>query len=49
MTEYDEKVNELVKLMESQGQTYDLKLVEKAFRCAVAAHKGQHRQSGEEY
>ena len=49
MTEYDEKFNELVKLMESQGQTYDLKLVEKAFRCAVAAHKGQHRQSGEEY
>ncbi len=49
MTEYDINFQELKNLMENQGGTYDIELVEKAYRCCVAAHSGQRRLSGEEY
>lgn len=49
MTEYDKNFNELVSLIKKQGQEYNLELIEKAYWRAVSAHKGQLRQSGEEY
>ena len=49
MTKYDKNFSELASLMDNQGQVYDKELVYKAFNCAVEAHKGQLRQSGEEY
>ena len=49
MTKYEKDFLELSELMESQNQSYDKELVHKAFSAAVDAHKGQLRQSGEEY
>ena len=49
MNEYDKNLAELIDLMKKQGNNYDFDLIEKAFRCCVAAHKGQRRLSGEEY
>ena len=49
MNEYEAHLAELEDLMRKQGGSYDYDLVEKAFRCCVDAHKGQHRLSGEEY
>lgn len=49
MTEYDINFQELKRLMEKQGGSYDFELIEKAYRCCVTAHSGQLRLSGEEY
>ncbi len=49
MTDYNLHLKELNELMDGQGHSYDRELVEKAFWYAVEAHKGQLRQSGEEY
>ena len=43
MNEYDKNLAELIDLMKKQGNNYDFDLIEKAFRCCVAAHKGQRR------
>ena len=41
--------NELIELMEKQGEKYDYKLVKKAFEFCVKAHEGQKRISHEDY
>ena len=46
---YEEKFNELVATCEEQGGKYDLELIRKAFEICVESHKGQFRQSSEEF
>ena len=47
----EEKRNfeELLALMEAQGGTYDLKLIEKAYEFCIRLHAGQKRWTNEEY
>ena len=49
MNEYDKNFEELKKLMDEQGGSYDYKQIEKAYKFCVNAHKGQRRLSGEEF
>ncbi len=46
---YEDKFNELVKSCQEQGGKYDLDLIRKAFEICVESHKGQYRQSSEEF
>jgi len=40
---------ELEKLIQLSGRTYDMRLLDKAYRFALRCHSGQKRESGEEY
>ena len=46
---YLENYKELEQMLVSQGGKYNFELIEKAYECCVAAHKGQLRSSKEEF
>lgn len=46
---YEDNFNELLSLMNEQGDNYNIPLIRKAFEVCVEAHKGQFRRSGEEF
>ena len=46
---YENDYNGLLELINEQEDSYDTKLIRKAFELCVNAHKGQLRKSKEEY
>ncbi len=43
------KYEELQKVLAESGKSYDIELIEKAYRLAEASHEGQFRKTGEAY